>query len=167
MHGPSEQHAYPTLRRYVAGRRDAPLLSATTAIFFAFASLTFSRIYHTLSLQPRQYCKAGKLSTEALFASPERVGVEGEGFTVILDLFSRFSSSYAELEELVRPMGEASNKLSRLLQDLKLHLRSAVMAVLITLVNGIRHDRSDIAESGTVSVLTRSGTPPVTCSNVF
>lgn len=52
-------------------------------------------------------------------------------------------------------MGEASNELSRLLEDLKLHLRSAVMAALITLVNGIRHDRSDIADSGTVSVLTR------------
>ena len=42
-----------------------------------------------------------------------------------------------------------------LLENLRITLKAAVMAALIALTKGVRDDKSEIAESGTASILTR------------
>ena len=107
-----------------------------------------------ISSAAKQLCSAGQCSIKEIFSTSEWIGISGEGVAVVLDLYGNFCSYGKNLTELMRYF-RGNNGLLDMLENLKITLKAAVMAALIALTKGVRDDKSEIAESGTVSILTR------------
>ena len=116
--------------------------------------ITFISSLPTISSAAKQLYSAGQCSIKEIFSSSEWIGISGEGVAVVLDLYGNFCSYGENLTELMRYF-RGNNGLLDILENLRITLKAAVMAALIALTKGVRDDKSEIAESGTVSILTR------------
>ena len=97
--------------------------------------------------------ECGAKSTALVLADGAWAGVEGLGFTVLVDLAASYSKIHGELVALCQPRGMAT-KPSGALKSLSGHLRVEALKCLAAVLEDVEHDDTTIPATATVSVLT-------------
>jgi len=97
--------------------------------------------------------ECGVRSAELVSGDESWQGVEGLGFTVLVDVAASFAGLHGELSSLCQPAG-VRNGLSGTLKQLNDQLRFEALRSLAAVMEDVKTDASPIPQTATVSVLT-------------